>query len=220
MLVKKIFSIFVLISCLFSVVGCNPVYQSQGDSFSSETVTMSLTPGIPSETTGSAHSETTVSAPSETTGSVPSETTGKSPSETTPESPAATPMSVIRSELLVLEIYDNGYDRSTLGEHIYFFDEIADEMGEWVLVWKANTTLKGFKFLEMDESEELKVEKTLYSLSELTPYKPLVVATYINDATVNRGISFTDSNGDTVYYVIALSMKDGSYTLSKVEFDS
>ena len=198
-----------IISALLAILLCTLVFAScQTYRTEDGTTTESTAASAPKET------------PKETTGGAPSETTGKSPSETTPESPAATPRSVIRSELLVLEIYDNGYDRSTLGEHIYFFDGIADEMGEWVLVWKANTTLKDFKFLAMDESEELKVEKTLYSLSELTPDKPLVVATYINDATVNRGISFTDSNGDTVYYVIELSMKDGSYTLSKVEFDS
>ena len=148
------------------------------------------------------------------------ETTEKAPSETTHESPAATPISVIRSELLVLEIYDNGYDTDALGEHVYFFDEIVNEMGEWVLVWKVNTTLKDFNFLAMDESEELRVDKVLYSLSELTPDKPLVVATYINDATINRGISFTDNKGNTVYYVIELSMADGSYILSQVEFDT
>ena len=93
-------------------------------------------------------------------------------------------------------------------------------MGEWVLVWKVNTTLKDFNFLAMDESEELRVDKVLYSLSELTPDKPLVVATYINDATINRGISFTDNKGNTVYYVIELSMADGSYILSQVEFDT
>ncbi len=134
------------------------------------------------------------------------------PEETTPETPV--------NDLLTLEIYENGFDRTTLGEHSYFFDEIVNDMGEWVLVWKANVTLKDFKFLAMDESEELRVEETLYSLSELTPEKPLVVATYINDATINRGISFTDSEGNTVYYVIELSMNDGSYKLSKVEFDA
>lgn len=96
----------------------------------------------------------------------------------------------------------------------HFYDELSG--GEWKLIFTVNKKVRDFKFLELDESEKLKVADTLFSLDTFSDDSPLVVHTYINDATVNRGISFVDDNGKTRYYGIVVNMKDGAVSLKEI----
>ena len=97
------------------------------------------------------------------------------------------------------------------------FAESGDGATTHSLLFTANENVTQFKFLALDDSEELAVSETLFTIDSFTPEKPFVAFTYINDATVNRGISFVDSEGNTKYFYVALSMDDSS--LSLVEFE-
>ncbi len=99
----------------------------------------------------------------------------------------------------------------------HFYDESSG--GEWKLIFTVNKKVKDFCFLELDESEKLKIADTLFSLDTFSDDSPLVVHTYINDATVNRGISFVDGGGETRYYGIYWSAKDGEISLKEITFD-
>ena len=78
------------------------------------------------------------------------------------------------------------------------------------------SSVRNVTFWEMDESEVLTAVRALYTVEELTAQKPLVVATYINDTTVNRGISFVDAQNNTHYFAIQWSGADGCLSLQKV----
>jgi len=70
---------------------------------------------------------------------------------------------------------------------------------------KPNLELKEFKFIELDESEALRVGKVLFEIPSLYE-KPFVVQTYINDATFNRGFCYVDKNGNERYYAFCSDM--------------
>ncbi len=97
---------------------------------------------------------------------------------------------------------------------IYFLDK-NERNSNWNLVIQTDRTITDFKFLAIDESESIRIDEILYAAREITPEKPFVVSTYINDATTNRGISFVDPNGVRRYYYISQSCKDGSLSLNE-----
>ena len=66
--------------------------------------------------------------------------------------------------------------------------------------------IKDVCLVELDESETLRVGETLYEAGDLTPGTTVVIHTYLNDIHHNRGISYTDENGETRY--LALSLGD------------
>lgn len=57
------------------------------------------------------------------------------------------------------------------------------------------------------------MNRTLYSVDELLPKKPLVVGTVFQGAFPTRAISFVDENNTTRYYSLEMSGKDGSLFL-------
>ena len=98
---------------------------------------------------------------------------------------------------------------------VYFEDTTAPNT-EWKLLFSADGTLYNCKVLSLNEAEMLTVEAVLFEAGSITPDRPLLVATYINDATLNRGICFDDAAGNTRYFAVSVSMDDG--VLSLVEF--
>ena len=95
------------------------------------------------------------------------------------------------------------------------YDEVsfAEDGANYDLIFFTNTTVKNFTLLEMDESEVLKVVDPLWCIDELTPEKPVIVSTWLNDATISRGISYTDQSGEQHVFSIFLSMRDDSVSL-------
>ena len=98
------------------------------------------------------------------------------------------------------------------GSFIPFIDETSLN-SEWHLVFETDMTVTDFKFWNVDDSIKTEFTEALYTLDEFTGEMPLVVSTYINDATCNRGISFVDADGETRYYTIGWSGMDGSLSL-------
>ena len=82
---------------------------------------------------------------------------------------------------------------------IYFADSHSYLDNNYNLYIKPNIKMHNFKFIELDESEVLKVEKTLYEITDFSN-KTFVVSTYINDAMLNRGFSFIDEDGQPRYF--------------------
>ncbi len=102
--------------------------------------------------------------------------------------------------------------------YLHFTDETVSN-NDWNLVFTTDTAVQDFKFLALDESTVLTIESVLYTIEELSTEKPFVASTYINDATANRGISFTDVNGETRYYAVSFSGADGSISLEEFFVD-
>ncbi len=90
-------------------------------------------------------------------------------------------------------------------------------------VFKTNVAVDGFKYVSLnydDSSSEngdtnFKVEKVLYTPSQLTPEKPLVVTMLLDGAIPSRGIAYTDENGTTRYFAISMSGQDDSLLLTE-----
>ena len=101
-------------------------------------------------------------------------------------------------------------------QYTHFTDETAQNT-EWDLLFETNVKVTDFKLLAIDDTDRIFVEGVLFTLDELTPDKPLVVSTYINDVTVNRAISYTDSDGQTKSFLIRFSALDGSVSLEHFE---
>ena len=138
-------------------------------------------------------SSTSVETSSKETSSTPAETSSKETSSTTE-----------KTAKITIDHAEN-----TLYDEVSFTEEGAN----YNLIFFTNTTVKNFTLLEMDESEALKVVDPLWCIDELTPEKPIIVSTWLNDATISRGISYTDQNGEEHVFSIFLSMKDGSVSL-------
>ena len=122
-------------------------------------------------------------------------------------SSASTESSTGKTATVTIDYADN-----TLYDEVSF----AEDGANYDLIFFTDATVKDFTLLEMDESEVLQISDALWCIDELTPEKPVIVSTWLNDATISRGISYTDQNGKEHVFSIVLSMKDDS--LSLVEF--
>ena len=100
-------------------------------------------------------------------------------------------------------------------DYVHFVDETGLSPNYKITV-TAKETIDSFCFIELDEAEELTVGKTLYVHSA---GKPLVIHTYLNDAALNRGISYVDESGEVIYMGFFVSMRDGSVTLEEIAID-
>ena len=120
---------------------------------------------------------------------------------------ASTESAIKENATVIIDYADN-----TLYEEVSF----AEDGANYDLIFFTDATVKDFTLLEMDESEVLQISDALWYIDELTPEKPVIVSTWLNDATISRGISYTDQNGKEHVFSIVLSMKDDS--LSLVEF--
>ncbi len=106
---------------------------------------------------------------------------------------------------------------SSATDFIHFYD--ADNINtDWKIVITVNEQINGFKFLELDESDTLRVGKTLYQAESPKIGDAYIFHTYLNDATLNRAVSYKDKNGQIRYFGIQCNMNDGSVCLKEVEF--
>ena len=148
-------------------------------------------------------------------------------SDTTSEDKAISTTSTVTEDTSSTDVNDTASTESAIKKNATvisdyadntLYDEVsfAEDGANYDLIFFTNATVKDFTLLEMDESEVLQVGDALWRIDELTPEKPVIVSTWLNDATISRGISYNDQNGKEHVFSIVLSMKDDS--LSLVEF--
>ena len=94
--------------------------------------------------------------------------------------------------------------------YIRFVDETT-ATPTWHLLFSTDETVTDFRLLALEDT--MRISETLYTLAELTPDKPLVVSTYMNDVPANRAFSVTSASGKTQTYSIEFSGKDGTLSL-------
>lgn len=120
-----------------------------------------------------------------------------------------------KQETLKLTIKEaTGKHNNDMNNYIRLSD-IDPDLINYDLVINTNIQLDNFKFIELDESESLVVVKTISAIDSVSPSKPIVLHTYLNDIMYNRGISFS-YNDTTKYYAIDVSMDDGNIELIEV----
>lgn len=90
----------------------------------------------------------------------------------------------------------------------------------WKILVEATKDIKNFRFVELDESETLKVGQTIVELEILKANTPILLHTYINDVTLNRGISYQDDDGVVRYFGFNMNLNDGSVTLTEINPDN
>ena len=173
--------------CIFLFAGCNTAIDEASSTFV--------------ETSSEETSSTSIEISSEETSSAFAETSSKQTSSTSEE------ITTEKNATIIVDYADN-----TLYDEVSF----AEDGANYDLIFFTNATVKDFTLLEMDESEVLQIGDALWRIDELTPEKPVIVSTWLNDATISRGISYTDQNGKEHVFSIVLSMKDES--LSLVDF--
>ncbi len=102
-------------------------------------------------------------------------------------------------------------------DYTHFFDQ--DSMDTtWKVVVTVNAQISSLSFVELDESEHLKLGETLYEAKSPQIGSSYIFHTYINDATINRGISYVDQDGQTRHFAININMDNGAMYLSEIEF--
>ena len=89
--------------------------------------------------------------------------------------------------------------------NIHFVDESA-AYNNYDIYIRPNYNLTDFKFIELDESEDLKIGRTLYEIGDFSEGDTFIGSTYINDVTANRGFGFIDQNGNQRYFAITFDM--------------
>lgn len=90
----------------------------------------------------------------------------------------------------------------------------------WKILVEATKDIKNFRFVELDESETLKVGQTIVELEILKANTPILLHTYINDVTLNRGISYQDDDGVVRYFGFNMNLNNGSVTLTEINPDN
>lgn len=100
--------------------------------------------------------------------------------------------------------------------YIHFYDQDSIDTN-WSVIITVNAPIKDFRFVELDESEELRMGKVLYEEETPPIGSSYMFHTYINDVALNRGISYQDQDGSIRYFGIYCDMKDGSVCLKEIE---
>lgn len=100
--------------------------------------------------------------------------------------------------------------------YVHFCDQDSHNT-EWKIVVTVNAEIDSLSFIEIDESDETRIGKVLFEDESPKTGGSYIFHTYINDAALNRGISYKDKNGLVRYFGINFSMDDGSLNL--IEFE-
>ncbi|MBQ4333556.1 MAG: leucine-rich repeat protein [Clostridia bacterium] len=116
-------------------------------------------------------------------------------------------------------------------DSIRFTDTTVPEQNYTLLI-QTSRTVTDLRLLALTDSDTIssntlyRVQQTLYTLDALTPEDTLALATYVNDATVNRAISYRDDKGVLRHYAIRCDMsgqKESPYleelAFYEVEYD-
>ena len=98
-----------------------------------------------------------------------------------------------------------------------YHEFIADDSKYTVkIAFYTNDVLGNVKFNSLQwNGTSYSVEKELYTLSALSPYKPLVTNVVFYGDTTTYGISFTDKNNNERHFAVYLSGMDGSLVMSE-----
>ena len=109
-------------------------------------------------------------------------------------------------------------------ENVLFFTDpfVSPENNQLPFLLSVDETVKNVCFFSVDGAETGLPEYTLESWEELTADKPLRIETYLNDATITRGISYTDASGTIYYYGFAYDgsgLRDTPYYLTLLSTD-
>lgn len=100
-------------------------------------------------------------------------------------------------------------------ESIRYIDSEAVSTNE-TLVLKANAPLTNLRFLALNPDPPT-VDKVLFSHDSLAEGRYWAMDTYINDVVPNRGVAYTDQEGNTHFFAITYSGKDGTLSLTEME---
>ena len=98
----------------------------------------------------------------------------------------------------------------------HYIDQYCIEQ-TWNILISTSENINSFNFIELDESEDLLIVQTLYTYYTDEHEKPLILHTYINDATCNRGISYVNESGKVTYMGIVCDMNSGNVRLEELE---
>ena len=93
--------------------------------------------------------------------------------------------------------------------YIHFIDQKYSKR-TWNIIITVSKNISSFSFIELDDAEELIVGQTLYAHYAWKHEYPLMLHTYINDSTLNRGISYVNGNGEVIYMAFFSDMIDES----------
>lgn len=100
--------------------------------------------------------------------------------------------------------------------YVHFYD--TDSINtEWKILLTVESQVESLSFTEIDESEGTKLGKVLFEERSPSVGTSYVFHTYLNDATLNRGITYVDKSGNVRNFGIAVSMKDGTLYLKEIE---
>lgn len=111
-------------------------------------------------------------------------------------------------------------DVSDLGEHDEF--NVNDDEQTVKVVFTADTTVTDFRVLSIsmqdydDEGNFAFAVEEMYTQPELTPDRPLEAGLVFLGDIPNNGIAFTDPDGNTKYYAVDMSGRDGSLFLWEI----
>ncbi len=106
---------------------------------------------------------------------------------------------------------------SNTTDYVHFYDK-GNVNTDWKIVITVNEQIDGLEFLELDNSDALSIGKTLYQSESPKIGEAYIFHTYINDATLNRAVSYKNKNGQIKYFGIECNMNNGSVSLKEIEF--
>ena len=108
-----------------------------------------------------------------------------------------------------------------LSDYAEFVADSSEHQME--LVFSAKQSVEDFNFLALTFNESAEADKVsfhteeLYHMDRLDPDYPLVVQLTFLGTIPNYGISFKDASGQTRYFSVSESGKDGSLLLTEFE---
>ena len=102
---------------------------------------------------------------------------------------------------------------------IHYYDTEVPNTPRWHIVLEFAEDIKEFCFYELDESEVLRKGNALFELKAIVANQPVLLHTYVNDITRNRGISFQDAKGNFHNYAFTcdLSGRDSLLQLEDIQ---
>lgn len=91
-------------------------------------------------------------------------------------------------------------------DYVNFFDDTGYFSQNWKIAIDVSDNIKSFSFIELDEAVALKVVKTIYVHHAGEYDEPLMIHTYLNDFSRNRGLSYVTGDGEVIYMGFACDM--------------
>ena len=111
---------------------------------------------------------------------------------------------------MILDIFVSYANPAELKDAALFFEDAESMKTELIKVW-VNQEVRNFKFIEVlyDDDTNPYAGKTLFEVALLAPDTPFYARTYIPEGFCNRGVSFENEKGETVYCDIFYDSRDG-----------